>query len=678
MSFQLRPRRLSFRWSTVKIRLHKHSKFITFVFSAIVITLLSIFFWIHHQVDSDLARTRKLISNQEFIAFHHKPLGPLEHSNIRTIFTDSHVTDVTRFQNTLVAATTGGLVQIGNPARHFTLRDGLPEHNLTCLAVFHDTLWIGTNEQGLITFDGVQFQHYTWPNHNQRITALLADAHSLLIGTQAGGLIAFDGLQFTQVQFEGEKRQPPAIECLSTIESRLYVGTYSEGLWVQTGGRWQQFTTSHGLPSDRVVGIAELGEQVIVATDFGLASASKTEMDQTDTTASLLFHTIATLPGLSAISTIHGHILACQDNGTISLVVKSGNRLSVEPLDQPPVSQTTSLSGCRISAVENSVFLSSDQGLWQSSEITADVPQLAFERIALPASLGSLTSNQVSALEFDGDGNLWAGTFRDGIDVLSSTGKQIAHLESDALRDINRLVFDPQPKIMWAATSNGLIKIDALSRTSSVTTRQGLLSDSVNSVFPGTELLVATSDGLSTGRPNQFKGLTRVQGLPGNSVYCVLPVGRSVFVGTGGGLAELQSGKVIRVWTDSNSHLTHNWVSALAATESRLFIGTYGGGVFELLPSGDLHAFEIGKQTVNPNALMCFGNKLGVGTLDGAWMLDLDSQKWTHLTSELPSLTVLSLAANDEHLYVGTDAGIVVFSGSGFRENQNNLYSLFD
>ncbi|MBI4748374.1 MAG: hypothetical protein HY774_07775 [Acidobacteria bacterium] len=668
MSFQLRPRRLSFRWNTVKIRLHGRSKLITFVFSAIVITLLSIFFWIHHQVDSDLARTRKLISNQEFIAFEHKHLGPIEHSNIQTIFTDSHVTDVTRFQNTLVAATTGGLVQIGNQARHFTLRDGLPEHDLTCLAVFHNTLWIGTEKEGLMTFDGVQFEHYTWPNHNQHITALLADAHSLLIGTQAGGLIAFDGLRFTQVQFEREKHRFPAIECLSKIESRLYVGTYSEGLWVQTSGRWQQFTTSHGLPSDRVVGIAELGEQVIVATDFGLASVSKTEMDQAEATTPNLFHTLATLPGLASLTTCQGKILMCQDNGALSTVVQTGNQLSVEPLDQPFVSQTPSLSGCRVSAVENSVFLNSDQGLWKSSEITTDVSQLAFEPIALPASLGSLTSNQISALEFDADGNLWAGTFRDGIDVLSPTGKRMAHLESDALRDINQLVFDPQLKVMWAATSNGLMKIDALTQMSSVTTRQGLLSDSVNSVFPGTELVVATSDGLSTGKPNQFKSLTRIQGLPGNSVYCVLQVGRSVFVGTGGGLAEVQSGKVIRVWTDSNSHLTHNWVSALAATESRLFIGTYGGGVFELLPSGDLHAFDIGKQTVNPNALMCFGNKLGVGTLDGAWILDLDSQKWTHLSSELPSSTVLSLTATDEHLYVGTDAGIVVLKqGSGFR-----------
>ncbi|MFN8004477.1 MAG: hypothetical protein U0X75_26085 [Acidobacteriota bacterium] len=59
----------------------------------------------------------------------------------------------------------------------------------------------------------------------------------------------------------------------------------------------------------------------------------------------------------------------------------------------------------------------------------------------------------------------------------------------------------------------------------------------------------------------------------------------------------------MRVYRDANSKLTHNWITALAAAAGpRTFVGTYGGGIFELTAAGELVslAAEIGKQTINP------------------------------------------------------------------------------
>ena len=151
-----------------------------------------------------------------------------------------------------------------------------------------------------------------------------------------------------------------------------------------------------------------------------------------------------------------------------------------------------------------------------------------------------------------------------------------------------------------------------------------------------------------------------MQGLPSNSVYAVQPLRESVYVGTLSGLAQINAGHVVRVLNDSNSKLTNNWVTAMAAANGRLFVGTYGGGVFELTPSGELASFtaEIGKQVVNPNAMISDGQRLYVGTLDGAWVLEFSSQKWTKLKAELPSATVLSVASNDDAAYFGTTSGI--------------------
>ena len=73
-----------------------------------------------------------------------------------------------------------------------------------------------------------------------------------------------------------------------------------------------------------------------------------------------------------------------------------------------------------------------------------------------------------------------------------------------------------------------------------------------------------------------------MQGLPSNSLYTVLVQGRNLYAGTLSGLALIQDGHVVRVFKDTNSNLTTNWVTALCVVDSRLFVGTYGGGIFEL------------------------------------------------------------------------------------------------
>ena len=111
---------------------------------------------------------------------------------------------------------------------------------------------------------------------------------------------------------------------------------------------------------------------------------------------------------------------------------------------------------------------------------------------------------------------------------------------------------------------------------------------------------------------------------------------------------------------DTNSKLTPNWVTALCAVGPRLFVGTYGGGVFELTASGELRPFaaETGRAVVNPNAMWSDGSRLYVGTLEGALVLDLGSQEWIRLNREMPARMVLSITGDEKYVYFGTAAGI--------------------
>jgi ligand-binding sensor domain-containing protein len=52
------------------------------------------------------------------------------------------------------------------------------------------------------------------------------------------------------------------------------------------------------------------------------------------------------------------------------------------------------------------------------------------------------------------------------------------------------------------------------------------------------------------------------------------------------------------------------------------------------------------------------GQRLYAGTLEGALVVDLNSQQWRRLSSEMPARTVLSITGDDKYVYFGTTAGI--------------------
>jgi ligand-binding sensor domain-containing protein len=332
-------------------------------------------------------------------------------------------------------------------------------------------------------------------------------------------------------------------------------------------------------------------------------------------------------------------------------------------------------SSCQLAAfakgkkpMGETLWLMSGEGMWRlgwQDERLSGAPRVSRFGETPNLGLGALKSNVISALAFDDLGRLWAGSFRDGIDVIAPDGVHITHLESETVREINALVWDGRSRRMLAGAAQGLIRFDGSFGSERLSKADGLLSNSVlgAALIQGGDrdgLALATSRGLSFGGAKRFRGLTTVQGLPDNGVYSVLSHREFVYAGTRGGLAQIAGGRVVRVFKDSNSKLSHNWATALCAVGPRLFVGAYGGGVFELTAAGELISFasESGRQMVNQNAMASDGERLYVGALDGAWVLDLRSQKWARLKDELPSSVVLSVAVDDRHVYFGSTGGI--------------------
>jgi ligand-binding sensor domain-containing protein len=627
---------------------------------------------VKQQADQQLAEERARREKQNLIPYEQKLFKSISSKAIQIWQNHQTARAIVRFNDSYFVASDGGLIELdrtGKLVRHYTVLDGLPESDLLSLAVFNSKLFIGTRTQGLVEFDGSQFRGFSWTDRtSQSIGALLADEGRLLIGTRAGGLISFDGRQFKELTAGTEHKRLLEINLLAKDGTRLFVGTFADGLWIDEADRWSHFTTEDGLLSNRVVGVAVANQNLFVATDFGLAVAPIAESG---------FLTLVTLPSLSSMALTADSLVLSKDNGeTFSL--RSDREISasrqVTPLRWTRAGNST---GTRLISLDNSLWLLSEEGLYRS-----DLDQSnAFVAWGQSDRNRSLTSNLVSALTIDSQARVWAGNFRRGIDVLSSQGTQLAHMESETNREINSLSKD-QSTIL-AASSAGLLRFDSnLRNTEHWSTKDGLLSNAVLQVarwdVDGENtrnplLAFATSKGLSLGARGKLRGLTTVQGLPSNSLYAVLVQGRKTYVGTLGGLAVVEDGRVSQVFKDTNSKLTTNWVTALCAVGPRIFVGTYGGGLFELNGSGDLRSFasEIGRAVVNPNAMWSDGSRLFVGTLDGALVFEPSSQQWTQVKSELPSRNVLSITGSNDYVYFGTTGGIARIENSYWNRDAN-------
>jgi ligand-binding sensor domain-containing protein len=285
-------------------------------------------------------------------------------------------------------------------------------------------------------------------------------------------------------------------------------------------------------------------------------------------------------------------------------------------------------------------------------------------RRVVATDAGPLTDSNVSALAIDQAGRLWVGYFDRGLDILGASGERATHVENDHVFCVNRIVHDPAGGVTAVATANGLVLLDSSGRPRQVLGRaDGLIADHVTDlVLNAGGMTVATPAGLTFIDREGSRSLYAFHGLVNNHVYALGAAGTEVLAGTLGGVSMLDSGIIRASYTTANSALTHNWITAVARVDDDWFVGTYGGGLFRLDAKGGWRRFAdvTGPIEINPNAMAVTGTHVFAGTLSrGLLIFDRHAQRWTAFEAGLPSMNVTALAADGDHLYVGTDNGLV-------------------
>ena len=635
------------------------------------------------QLDRRITRERERQAEATQVNVEERVLRAASTDGLTLYLNASDVRAVANFAGLRYLATSGGLIALddsGDVKRRYTTFDGLPENDLTALAVFREKLFVGTASAGLIAFDGNNFVAYRFVRPKAaHVSVLTPTASELLVGTLDGGLFEYDGQRFSRRFNSAPGADFSRVTSLLPFESRLYVGTQDDGLYIWREGHIEHITSGAGLPSPHITGLTTTPSNldaatIVLATDFGVVTLSDANE----------IKPLSNRPNITSLAVSNGHVWAGLFSGGI-VDLTAG---------QP--SQSTDWRTNNLSEVAGlppaipATVIAHDGELWA---LTREGAFIRGERASHPgfeSVAGSLirdhvlTADHITSLSEDGSGKLWVGYFDRGMDLLSpATSERLSHIETDRVREINHLAFDRSENKMMAATSRGLVIFGEGLKQTVVTREQGgLINDSVAHVTfadvdsrllmtstagssekpGGRSVVLATAGGLTEIAGDRARSITAFHGLASNHLYTSASVGSRLFVGSLAGLVELEGLRVVRTYKTSNSRLSHDWVTALAEADGTLYVGTNGGGVDALLPTGEWLNFadELGKFEVNQNSMHFDGERLYVGTSDrGLLVYNTRDRRWTRISAGLASQNVTAITSDNQFVYVGTMNGLV-------------------
>jgi len=501
-------------------------------------------------------------------------------------------------------------------------------------------LFIATRGEGLLAFNGARFRQILPEDARLRTvtSVLVLGSGRILLGTERRGLLVFDGRRLADFH---PRLKAAHITAISGNDGNLWFGTLQDGVFHHRAGQLDQLLSE--LPDPQVLSITADQDGAYVGTPLGVVEFRGGQ--RLRTLADGFF---------ARAMALHGNSLyvGTEDEGIVDVPLQSrpGPRVPAE-------GGTPGASILRLRNLEGDVYAVGESAIYRYD------PTPKSWKIVLTAGPAPMADRNVASLALSA-GRLWIGYFDRGLDVLDAGLEHAVHHENDTLFCINRIVADEKQGRTAVATANGLVLFDSSAQPRQVMGRKdGFLADHVTDVaFRDGGMVVATPAGLSFVDRSGVRSLYAFHGLVNNHVYTVATEGAQVVAGTLGGLSMLDNDTVRTNYTTANSHLKHNWITALARMGGDWFAGTYGAGVMRLDASGEWHSFPDLRDgfVVNPNAMVVSGGRLYAGSLDrGLFIFDRASGRWTNTVAGLPSRNVTALAEGNGYLYLGTDNGLV-------------------
>ena len=608
-----------------------------------IVALAAAFTW--WRTEQSVQTSRQQIRNENQIQFTLKPWIAASSSGFEPISAAATFLDAASFSGKLYVASSNSLLEYAAspPALNRSFRAGLelPSAPITALAVgpaldgTGERLYVATNGEGILIFDGQSFVHLHPEQAPVRsITALASTGLSgLLVGTKEAGVFRFDGHGLSWLHPNLQKLK---VTALAGDIADLWIGTRDKGVGHFLAGQLSFTAEAEGLPDSQVLSLAITQQAVYAGTPSGVALFRGGKFDRV-VAPGFFARSLAIHSGGLWVGTLEEGIINVPLNGRVQTIPFAADVRRIVPVGPDWLAVTRS-----------GIFI-----------MAKSKPELL-----LKAPGAILADGNISALSFDSSGRLWVGYFDKGLDVIAADFQSATHVETDSVFCVNRLLVEPNRQRITVATANGLVFLDSSLRIRQTLLRaNGLIANHVTDVVPTeTGLALATPSGITFLEPNGTRSIYAFHGLVNNHVYALSREADQLIVGTLGGLSILEKDTVKANLTSANSGLKHNWITAIASVGKQHYIGSYGGGVVKLNPTLQIETFpDMPKDLIiNPNAMLVTAKAVYVGTLGrGLGVYNRKQERWRFVEFGLPSPNVTAFAINGDTLYIGTENGLV-------------------
>lgn len=564
-------------------------------------------------------------------------------------------------------------------------------------------VWVST-ESGLNRFDGTRFRSFRKGDGNKpmsnELNRIYADtvANVLWIANQRHGLDRLDCSDYTFTHYRPDKDNPDAIgspgvtDIAPAADGKLWVATYTDGIDLMdpATGKFRHFNsrTVRGWPDDHVWTMRESDGMVYVGhvnSGFSVFDPRKNRVrnfryDASDPSSLPGNGVRAVLPDKNGnvwVGTDGGLALFNPESGTFTCFRHDGGRSS--------------------SLVSNSVYglMTDSHGrLWVSTE-NGGVSMLDLKKLMMksPSDVefinmipdggdGGKVSNKTVHCTFeDSFGNIWIGTYGDGIDMLCHTelpfgyGSTRNPVTSLALRDNNLFIgSDGGGMDVIALDSKDFQKVAARNYFKGKSVLASMV-DSRGSLWIGTYDggVVIIPAGSNT--PKILDAVTSVD----VRCFAETPDG-DILAGNGLGIISFSpDGKIKETRYVADGKLSDEWLrTILVRPDGNIWVGSFGGGVTVYSPDyKQLYkaATWTGLHTNTVNQLIDAGSHVWAATGDGLVKLSTKANVDTIIdaASGLADSNIRAVTLDREGcLWMTTGSGISVLRPDGRIANYGN------
>jgi signal transduction histidine kinase/DNA-binding response OmpR family regulator len=158
----------------------------------------------------------------------------------------------------------------------YTTDNGLALGEIACgLRDKTGNLWFGTYGGGVSRYDGESFTNFTTSQGlaNNIVNCITEDkTGNLWFGTYGGGVSRYDGESFTNFTTSQGLASNIVWSIIEDKMGNLWFGTDRGGVSRYDGESFMNFSTKDGLPDDCITQIIFFQENIIIASNFGIAA----------------------------------------------------------------------------------------------------------------------------------------------------------------------------------------------------------------------------------------------------------------------------------------------------------------------------------------------------------------------------------------------------------------------